>query len=121
VVSLIGLKSVSILAHEDEERKEIDSSETIMVNRAKGNGSNVDLPWALALSQSQTANQMTWTTINHILPACVAMTSPIRTAMERDARAFSSSAQISRMFLCTVGTVCMIPMLVLNCITTFMY
>src|SRR4051794_32709990 len=75
------------------ERK-IDSSETIIVSSENGKGSKVDAPLVFKFNDSQTANHTRCTMMNHILPACVAMASPIRADSDRRARAFFSSSQI---------------------------
>jgi hypothetical protein len=61
----------------NSERK-IDSSETIVDKSWKGNGSKANLLLDSLFSQSQMKNHTAWKTMNHIFPACEAMTSPIR-------------------------------------------
>ena len=64
------------------ERK-IDSRKTIIVRSEKGKGSRVEAPLDFIFSKSQTAKQTMCRTMNHIVLACAAITSPIPALVAR--------------------------------------
>src|ERR1700689_2009882 len=92
----------------NSERK-IDSSETIVDKSWNGNGSKANLLLDSLLSQSQRENHTAWKTMNHIFPACEAMTSPIRAERDLCANAPCSSSEIALMLRVVVEAVCIPP------------
>src|SRR5580704_10943285 len=91
----------------NSERK-IDSSETIVDKSWNGNGSQANLLLGPLLSQSQSENQTAWKTMNHIFPACEAITSPMRADRDLCANALCSSSEIALMLRVVVEAVCIL-------------